>query len=878
MTHSTAPIPSLSPADTPTHWQALLGHIAAAHSRDTGTRTLVLLPFVQLLPAAKQHWLAQQAGGLMPRFETSSTWAASLPPVALGAQDFRQNMAHDSLQARALLAQSPSTKGRIEALYTPLLELCAELAPLAASCPPAERMAWGQHWQNELPSLLPAGEFLNTERHLQATAAIWLGYSSFASDVLFSPHAGAQFEQLIVVQGLHPDPLSLSLAAFWQAQGKTVLHLPFAPPLSMEAALPPSPEIAPTLYACADGQNLLAHSALQVLQLLEQGRKPVALIAQDRHATRQLRAMLEAQGARIKDDTGWKLSTTHAASRLLVLVEAALQPHNNAAQLAWLKASLPAQDPGLAQLQQLLARAYCPLAQTAAARKTLQALAGRHSSAQQLDALFAMLDSLAQLHGILPSGSPMPIQQWQERLTQALALHQQDAQLAQDEAGAQILRLLQQSYSHQRPLSLAAFVAWLRDVLENAHFLSPSAPQQPDVVLLPLAQMLGRSFAATVWPGVDAQRLPLLPKQKSSLSRAQRSALGLPSPEALAAAQQQAFLLTMQQAPICLLWQTLDGEQTLAPSPLLQAWQLAQGVSTSPLPALPLESRAAHAVAAPQAQAGALRLPHISASAYEALRRCPYQFFSRRLLGLQAADELEQDPDQSDWGQFVHATLLAFHQARQTQPECDQQALLHSSAQTQMQRLAAELGSSSAHLLLPYRHSWPTLAANYLAWLAQDEALGWTFVQGEFMPEERRALALNAPEAPLPLTGSIDRLDQNSTGQLRVLDYKTARAGKLKTQVKNPYEDTQLPFYALLLGEQASQLSQACYLSVNDREAISTVAQNAWQDAAAALEQGIRQDLDRIYAGAAMPALGSEEGACQYCEARGLCRKGQWAD
>jgi ATP-dependent helicase/nuclease subunit B len=40
--------------------------------------------------------------------------------------------------------------------------------------------------------------------------------------------------------------------------------------------------------------------------------------------------------------------------------------------------------------------------------------------------------------------------------------------------------------------------------------------------------------------------------------------------------------------------------------------------------------------------------------------------------------------------------------------------------------------------------------------------------------------------------------------------------------------------------------------------------------------QGIAVDVQRIHAGHAMPALG-EGMACEYCAARGLCRKDMWA-
>jgi len=48
-------------------------------------------------------------------------------------------------------------------------------------------------------------------------------------------------------------------------------------------------------------------------------------------------------------------------------------------------------------------------------------------------------------------------------------------------------------------------------------------------------------------------------------------------------------------------------------------------------------------------------------------------------------------------------------------------------------------------------------------------------------------------------------------------------------------------------------------------------------DSAALLIAGLGRDLARLSEGAAMPALG-EGSACEFCEARGLCRRDHWAE
>ena len=42
------------------------------------------------------------------------------------------------------------------------------------------------------------------------------------------------------------------------------------------------------------------------------------------------------------------------------------------------------------------------------------------------------------------------------------------------------------------------------------------------------------------------------------------------------------------------------------------------------------------------------------------------------------------------------------------------------------------------------------------------------------------------------------------------------------------------------------------------------------------LLQGLGRDLERLRGGAALPALG-EGRACDWCAARGLCRRDDWA-
>ena len=97
---------------------------------------------------------------------------------------------------------------------------------------------------------------------------------------------------------------------------------------------------------------------------------------------------------------------------------------------------------------------------------------------------------------------------------------------------------------------------------------------------------------------------------------------------------------------------------------------------------------------------------------------------------------------------------------------------------------------------------------------------------------------------------------------------RTATAAR----IKEPFEDTQLAFYAALLTDDTLE---AAYVNVGERDGTRTYAQPEVVEVRDALVHGILHDMRRIGEGASLPALG-EGMACEYCAARGLCRKDFW--
>jgi ATP-dependent helicase/nuclease subunit B len=174
---------------------------------------------------------------------------------------------------------------------------------------------------------------------------------------------------------------------------------------------------------------------------------------------------------------------------------------------------------------------------------------------------------------------------------------------------------------------------------------------------------------------------------------------------------------------------------------------------------------------------------------------------------------------------------------------------------------------------LPFAASFARFVPRYLEWLHGRDAEGAQWQAGE------RELRIR-PEAMggIELQGVIDRIDRIEHGAaLELIDYKTSAVDRLKARVKQPLEDTQLAFYAALLAPQAAQPLRACYLPLDQSEAIKPIVHAGVQRSAEVLVRELGSEFARLRAGASLPALGEGE-VCEHCEARGLCRRDHWPD
>ncbi|MBW8845834.1 MAG: PD-(D/E)XK nuclease family protein [Burkholderiales bacterium] len=818
---------------------------------------VLLLPFAQQLAPARRAFLAR--GGWQPRITTSHSLASALGPSALAAPDqLSGDAAIDAFTADRLLADQSwvqplkrSNPRDYRVALARLVDTAQALARAAAQVPPQDRPAFLDAARQRLAAL-EAGPGL-LERALAQVALAWVAADERrpATDTLFALQPSAW----IWLRAGGPDPLSLALLA--QAGGVPTLCLNadldldqawtgFTPTARVEEAVAP------------DFETLAEQTATAVIQHLNAGRRPVALLAQDRVVVRRVRALLARQGVPVHDETGWTLATTPAAAAVMALLRAALAGGAVDDWLAWLKSSLAAgwDAEGLVDLESRCRRfGWRQAAQLDAATLPSGASAVWQRARRQLEPL---------------AGGARSLGGWLVALGQAL---NGLGPLAEVEGGEALLETLWLSRNpwagsaHEAALAQTRlrpdeFLAWVDEALEAAQFEPVEEGGVAEVVITPLARAMLRPFGAVVLPGADAATLGPVNPQAGLLADADAAALGLPSLAERREAEALAFAQLLRMPVLTLLRCAFAGAEPLPPSPLLE--RLAGAAAGAGLPPW-VDAREPLALEPqPQSRAAADaagRLPAaLSASAIDALRNCPYQFFSRVLLGLREADELEQEATKRDYGTWLHAVLKRFHESREGG---DDEAALRAAAE-------AELAGLDATDFLPFTAAFERLRPLYLAWLAEVEAGGQHYAAGEV---DRDCRPFAAPLDGLLLKGRIDRID-DAAGQTWLLDYKTGDAKALKDKLANPLEDTQLATYALLMGAEPGL--RAAYVVLDDGKGIALLPHEQVGDTALALRDGLQADLTALRAGASLTALG-EGRLCDFCEARGLCRKDDWS-
>ncbi|MGE5027032.1 MAG: PD-(D/E)XK nuclease family protein [Betaproteobacteria bacterium] len=612
----------------------------------------------------------------------------------------------------------------------------------------------------------------------------------------------------------------------------------------------------------------------QIREWLRAGKSAIAVIVQDRLVARRARALLERGQILVADETGWTFSTVAASSAVMRWLDAVASRFHHLDLLDLLKSPLifadwdaGARKRAVYGLEQLVRRHS-----VVSGLHHYRNLAQREGATDVLD-LLARLERAQAVFG----GKKRGLAAWLASLLESLEALGLRLGMERDLAGEQLLHLLtrlQRELGQDQGLfSLGEWRRWLDGQLESATFrdtgiLSP-------VVFTHLGAARLRRFDGVIVAGGDAAHFPGRGKESVFFNQSVRAQLGLPTFEQDLEQMERDFATLLAGCGTMLVtWQAQKGAEPNLASPWIErlesfhlmAWR--EGLPRRAMAPPQSESEAWSPLAdASPALPPELVPPAISASGYNSLMACPYQFYARHALHLNELDEVQQALEKKDYGEHVHAILHRFHQTYPALGGCDpaelEQALRAISREDFARALEAD------YLARAWALRWEQRIPAYLDWQRERERSGWRWSEGEVKRELELALDQGRT---LTLKGRIDRVDVRSDDGVdayAVLDYKTQSRDDLRKKLRLPGEDVQLPVYALLL---ADAVVEAAFVPLDEKDGIRAVPQDDLYVLSEEVKQRLGDIFNQLYRGAPLPSQG--RGAdCARCEMGGLCRK-----
>lgn len=699
-------------------------------------------------------------------------------------------------------------------------------------------------------------------------------------------HAYAQKAQVFVcdvqsVAALH-DATSLQKA--WP-QAQTYI----APPSSLEASVASSSDIK--IYSAPQLEDEAQAVVRQVLAWRDEGLKKIALVALDRTVSRRVWALLGRCAVRIRDDTGWLLSTARSATSWQQGFNLWLNEVDSTELRDWLAhpavlSSWPDEDKQalLLDLKRLSAQSKHALKswsdwQTAA---RLDA-----PSPEQSHVRHRTLALLAQaIHHQKQFAAAQTLSKWVD-LTWAWATDfaMLDAWRV-DAAGQVWLGLLEswRAVNSSAPLRFAVFLRVLESEVEQATFRPHDVSDE--VLLLPLGSTRMRDFDAVWLMGADASNLPNASKPSGLLNVSARQQLGLPTYLEQHAQSLQDLMGIFARTPVvrASYCATKEGAPNALSTWLLQ-WLRSTKTELLPV-SIPRYEVQPNVALRSRARVDAHMPSTISATDLATLAACPYQFYAKKILGLRASQDVSDEIQAAEKGNLWHHILAEFHKLRKNESssatrDADVVCLTHC-----IEELLQPLCSVNPRYWV-VREVFLGYVAAYVDWCWVRYAEGWRVETSEHWQ-----VALHDG---LQWQGKVDEINHRAhmdetTGAIKneyaIIDYKSGAIDKYKKDIQ-AQRDIQLAFYLNLFDStQRQNIVQAGYVGVSEPLDDIYKYPQAWLNpsqethdgaelmaAGCELKQSVADSFAKMREGQPLLAMG-ELTACQWCDVRGLCRKG----
>ena len=678
------------------------------------------------------------------------------------------------------------------------------------------------------------------------------------------------------------------------------------------------------LFAANNAEDEAIAVDIQVRSWLLAGKTQVGIVTENRKLARRIRALLERANILVEDNAGWALSTTSAATVLELWLQTIEENFHYLPLLDCLKSTFVLQnDEAFKQTvyqfeQHIIVDENIP----SDLQRYLKHIEFRKNKLQ--DYMPVNYEELSKLvNTVAAAAEPMleicnnelrPARDFLRALFESLQRLGVINHYRQDHAGQQLLEQLNQLVlaSEIVPVQLdwKTFRNWIHSTLERFNFKTPQ--HDTPVILTTLMDSEYFQFDALVIAGAEFNFLPNPGKQSAFFNDNVRSALNLKTRDDIRALEYFHFRRLMAATyqndenigPILITRRCWEKDEAIIAAPwihILQAFHSqTYGSNLTNLELTRLVANQNARVRKDSAELPKIIRRHpkvglpgwmlpksVSASAYQQLIDCPYQFVAARGYRLAPPDAVKEALQKSDYGVRIHRCLEAFHSsvAGLPQPFTENITLRNKDAAVaRLNEISSEVFSADIEDNFMHRgwlRRWQAIIPFYIEWQMQQQALFTPLItelniEGETLHDN------------LKITGRIDRID-TSGDALVIIDYKTGNT-PIDSDIQNG-EAVQLPFYLSLLlatpvSESASILKQATkkvhamYVSLdNDKRQVkskSITQHEQLQELAHLNEIRLQNILDQLRHGKMAPAWG-DEATCKRCQMEGLCRKQAWS-
>ena len=479
--------------------------------------------------------------------------------------------------------------------------------------------------------------------------------------------------------------------------------------------------------------------------------------------------------------------------------------------------------------------------------------------------------------------------------------------LEKDSAGKQLLELLETfdfDVEHQQiSMRLNEWLSLLKTVIEESSYEEKGVSAAASLSILPLSSTRFREFESVVMVGCDEQQLPAFSEPPLFFSDALNRLLGGSSIEAQFIQQARDLSQLLISFPgVDLLWQSKSKSgEPLRPSAWIQRLQIdlpnwqAQNAANLFAPRSATSAPSQMAIATLDSD---LPMPvSMSPSAYKALRDCPYRYYVRSLLGLRKLKGFEEGFDASLAGQTLHKILRNFYHAMKSEAQKSASPI---TTDPELRRvwMQDQLTLISEHVfkrliegdarVLGVLRDWQKQIPSFIQWQLDREAQGWQFYDAEVkVGFDLPFTDVDGNERHIRIEGYADRFDVSihDPKAASVIDYKNQSLTKVEWRSEVVLDDPQLLIYARASNESkkipgravnaAEWVALKADVKKGRDEAERSVVISEMPELMQEFSEQITEDVQSLWSGKPLKAF-APDSVCQYCEARGICRKGMW--